>query len=315
MSTHICVTICTRERPKMLSRCLASVLPQLEASPFNTSLVIVENGDEPACREDVLRLRERFTAVRIDYELEPELGIPFARNKAVEAALKLHADWIVFIDDDEEARPDWFEKLTDAIGKWKADVFHGPVELIYPDNHPEWMRMKSFDGGAAGTILETAATNNTMASSWLFAPDGLGLRFDIRLRFTGGSDVDLFRRAVKAGAIIRWLDNVLVTERIFERRLSAKWLLGRTRREAANISTFTLDEHGFAAALRLSTARCGRLTMEIAYHTSMFALTVVWREISYQHLFKIRKKFAKASGYLFPLLGHSLKVYHKVEGE
>ena len=96
----------------MLSRCLASVLPQLEASPLNTSLVVVENGERSACRDDVLRLRERFTAVRIEYELEPELGIPFARNKAVETALNLDADWIVFIDDDEEARADWFEKLT-----------------------------------------------------------------------------------------------------------------------------------------------------------------------------------------------------------
>ncbi|MEJ2117431.1 MAG: glycosyltransferase [Alphaproteobacteria bacterium] len=306
MSKEICVTICTRERPKMLARCLSSVLPQLQASSLSASLVVVENGDQPSCRHTVLRMRERFPSVRIQYELEPELGIPFARNKAVETALSLKADWIVFIDDDEEAQADWFEKLTAAIEEWNADVFHGPVKLIYPENHPEWMRAKSFDGGARGAILETASTNNTLARARLFSDEGLGLRFDTHLRFTGGSDVELFRRAVKAGAVIRWVDDAFVTEHVSDQRLAAKWLLGRTCREAANASNLLIKEYGYRTALRVSAVRCGRLGLEAVIHATLTGLTVARPEIASRHLFRTRNKISKLTETLALLSGLSV---------
>jgi succinoglycan biosynthesis protein ExoM len=315
MNTKVCVTICTRERPNMLARCLDTVLPQLQASPLSTSLVVVENGNQPSCRHAVLRRRDRFPLVRMEYELEWELGIPFARNKAVDVALRLGADWIVFIDDDEEAQANWFEKLTAAIGEWDADAFHGPVELVYPENHPQWMRMKSFDGGVNGAILEGAATNNTMAWSRLFSSDGLGLRFDTRLRFSGGSDIELFRRAVRGGAVIRWINDAFVTVHIPPQRRSATWLLKRTRRETANASNFFIAEHGFGATLWFAARKCGRLTLEMAFHMGMAILAVRQRESAARHAFKAKSKLSKLAGLIGALVGQQLDPYRSPEGE
>lgn len=315
MSTDICVTICTRERPQMLARCLASVLPQLQHSQRNTSLVVIENGGEPTCRDAVLAMRKRFPAVRIEYELERELGIPFARNRAVEVALQIGANWIVFIDDDEEAHTDWFDKLTSAIGEWDADVYHGKVTLIYPDRHPEWMRMKSFNAGVSGTVLDTAATNNTMARARLFSEDGFGLRFDTRLRFTGGEDVELFHRAAKAGATIRWIGDAVVFERIPEQRLSADWLCKRTRSQAASAAMVVIRGHSFRTAARIIAVRCARLMLELVFHAAMATITFVAPGMYSKHHFKVQDKISKIAGYLDPMSGVFLDPYRSVEGE
>lgn len=314
MTLHICVTMCTRERPEMLSACLNSVLPQLAASTVQTTLIMVENSDNPACRDLMACFRDAFPSVRIEYLMEPELGIPFARNAGVERALKLHADWIVFIDDDEEACEGWFENLTAAASRWDADVFHGPVRLIYPADCPEWIRMKQFDGGANGTIVASAATNNTMARSRLFSASGLGLRFDTSLRFSGGSDVELFSRATRSGAMIRWIDDAVVREHVPTTRQSSRWLLLRMQRNAANTVTIIRKQHGYTSALALGLSKAGRLAIEAFTASLLLPLIAFGGEKASRQTFKIRTKLAKLRGYFLSLLGFSPKPYRNVDG-
>lgn len=298
----------------MLWTCLASVLPQLAASIHETSIIIVENSTTPTCGHVVRRFKENFPTVRLDYVVEPELGIPIARNTALDCALVLNPDWIVFIDDDEEARDGWFEQLVAAADLWKADVIHAPVELIYPPECPSWMRMKQFCGGADGTIISSAATGNTVARSWLFAEDGLGLRFDTQLRFTGGSDVDLFFRATQGGAIIRWINDAVVVEHVPEARRSPQWLLQRAQRNAANMVTLTIKRHGYLSALSLALRKAGRLSVEATGAFCMMIVLFEQSERSSRRIFKLRKKIAKLKGYLTPLLGYSVEPYRHVEG-
>ena len=314
MTLHICVTMCTRERPEMLSACLNSVLPQLAASTVQTTLIMVENSDNPACRDLMARFRDAFPSVRIEYLMEPELGIPFARNAGVERALKLHGDWIVFIDDDEEACESWFENLTAAANRWDADVFHGPVRLIYPADCPEWIRMKQFDGGANGTILTSAATGNTMAHSRLFSAAGLGLRFDTSLRFSGGSDVELFSRATRSGATIRWIDDAVVREHVPTTRQSSRWLLLRMQRNAANTVTIIRKQHGYTSALALGLSKAGRLAIEAFTASLLLPVIGFGGEKASRQTFKIRTKLAKLRGYFLSLLGFSPKPYRNVDG-
>lgn len=315
MTLHLCVTMCTRERPEMLSVCLNSVLPQLSASTIQTSLIVVENSNSSTCRDLIARFKNAFPSVRIEYVLEPEPGIPFARNAGVERALMLQADWIIFIDDDEEACEGWFENLTAAVDRWDADVFHGPVRPIYPADCPDWLRMKQFDGGADGTIISSAATGNTMAHSRLFSATGLGLRFDAGLRFSGGSDVELFSRATQSGATIRWINNAVVREHVPATRLSSRWLLLRTQRNAANTVTIMRKQHGYTSALALGLSKAGRLAVEALAATLLLPVIGFRSEKTSRHIFKIRTKLAKLRGYFFSLLGFSPKPYRNVEGQ
>lgn len=315
MNDNICVTVCTRERPQMLSACLRSVLPQLAASPVNTSLVVVENGPNPTCRELVEALARDFRTVRVEYLQELELGIPFARNAAVEAALRHGADWIVFIDDDEQADEGWLDGILNAFGNWEADIFRGPVKFIYPDGHPEWKRMKPFDGGPTGKILKSGTTNNTAARAWLFSEDGLGLRFDTSLRFTGGSDIELFNRASRHGAVIRWVREASMHEHVSGARLTSKWHLRRTERVAANKILFMIRDAGFGVALRFAMQKSFRLAIQLALQSILIPLTVIAPRRAASETFKLRNKFARMKGYMMPILGRSLEPYRTVEGE
>jgi len=303
MSEHLCVTVCTRQRDEMLKACLNSVLPQLEASDARTSLVVVENDDSPRNRQMVRELAKSYAGVRVEYHLETVLGIPFARNAAIEAALSLRADWVLFIDDDEEARPGWLEAYRAAIRRSDADVFRGPVEYIYPDDQPEWLRMKPFDGGPTGSLVRSGTTNNLAAKASLFAADGQNLRFDTRLRFCGGEDVELFQRATNNGSQIRWVGEAVTIERQRGVRLSQKWILNRTRNVSASTLSIKMDKEGTQPALSLALRRSARLVMQAALQCLIIPLLVVRPHQASHQVFKVRKKISRLHGFLLAANG------------
>ena len=76
--------------------------------------IIVENDAAAASRELVDGLRIDFADGALVYAVEPEIGIPQARNTAVHVALGLGAKFICFVDDDETVAKDWFLHLYEA---------------------------------------------------------------------------------------------------------------------------------------------------------------------------------------------------------
>jgi len=301
MTEHMCVTICTRERPQMLMACLRSVLPQLEAADVMTSMVVVENSRTATNQDAVLALRECFPSVRIEYRLEPQLGIPFARNMAVNAAIQLGADWIFFIDDDEEACAGWFSAYVTALRRWDNDVFRGPVKYIYPARQPSWLRLKSFDGGPTGTLVRRATTNNCVARAALFSSDGAGLRFDNRLRFCGGEDIELFARANKRGAYIRWVSEATVIEYQRSGRLSGRWLLERTRNVSASTLTIQKYHDGWRRACTSAGWKSLRILLQITIQLAMLPIFALKPDSGRKRIFKIRKKISRVHGMVLAL--------------
>ena len=91
--------------------------------------------------------------------------------------------------------------------------------------------------------------------SSLVRADGLALRFDEAMRFTGGSDSDFFSRAVARGAIIRWVDEAVVKEIVPEERLSLRWNLERARRSGANKVYIDEQREGRGAATAAACLR------------------------------------------------------------
>ncbi len=312
MSEHMCVTVCTRERPQMLMACLRSVLPQLEASDVKTSLVVVENDSEPKNRQAILDLSRDYPSVRVEYRLEPELGIPFARNTAVDTALELGADWIFFIDDDEEACEGWFNFYLSAITDLSSDIFRGPVDYWYPPSQPDWLKLKSQDNPATGTLVKTAITNNLVVKSYVFSPSGLNIRFDARLRFTGGSDIAFSRSATSHGVKVRWVSEARVIERQTGKRLTAAWLSARAERSAANDVQILALQQGTAAAVAFVLLRCPRLAAHAGLRAFIAACTVFNANTSARNLHRARMKFLRIRGYLRGLSGYAPRPYFDV---
>ncbi|MEM9781342.1 MAG: glycosyltransferase [Pseudomonadota bacterium] len=313
---RIAVTVCTRERPTMLQACLASIIGDAAGDRGSGAvlIVVVENDVEPSCAAAVRALDT--DAVPVVYVHEPRLGIPQARNAAVAAALARDADWIVFVDDDETVLPGWTAALKAAVARGTADVYTGPVEIVLAASRPDWMPPPKAKRRRDGTALGTAATNNTAAAARLFRPDGLALSFDERLRFTGGSDDDLFRRAVAAGVRIEWAAAMAVCETWPAARLTLSFHLDRARRVGENNMRAMRRRRGLpAACLRYLPKAIGR-----AAHGGLeVVISVLMRPIHAVRGLRLqvsgRRRIAYAVGIIRGLAGKTSAPYRDVVGK
>lgn len=96
------------------------------------------------------------------------------------------------------------------------------IRYVFPDG-TEWDRVSMANAAFSGRLVASPR-------------QGLGLRFDETLRFTGGSDTDLFLPAYQTGAVIRWSARPQVYEHLPASRLTFRWQIYRIYRIAANVS-------------------------------------------------------------------------------
>lgn len=246
---RIAVTVCTRNRRSLLESCVASIIEADVPPNVQPVLIVIENNATPDCQQLVEDLSRSLAGPwKVIYVQEAVLGIPIARNRSLEVALAENADWIAFIDDDETVDRTWLERMVSGAKEFDCDVLHGPVEFIYPDELPDWHTAKQTRRRPRGTKRRAAATNNTFMKRRLVSADGLALRFDETMRFTGGTDTDFFLRATDLGATIRWVDDAWVRETVEPSRLKMKWHWIRSLRVAANASRLYRKRKGLVVA-------------------------------------------------------------------
>lgn len=223
----IAVTIATRGRPEGCRLLVAAVLTQDIPQDWTLRVIVVDNHPGGSGLE-------LPTDVRLQVLSEPEPGIPFARNRGVEAALP-SAEVICFVDDDEVPSDDtWLRTLVEGLDRWEADVVSGPVRPVFPSGTPSWIAEHPVlrrPRRPSGQALQETYTANTAVRSTVFAG---GLRFDPAFRNTGGSDTQLFHEAHRAGARIRWVEEATVEETIPAERARVHWILARSFRIGAN---------------------------------------------------------------------------------
>jgi succinoglycan biosynthesis protein ExoM len=311
---RILVTICTRNRPKMLEACLRSVTAQAVPEGIACDIAIIENDAALTCQPIADRVAAE-TGWKIHTVLEPELGLPFARNRCGTYAVEQGYDWALYIDDDEQATPGWLATLVAAAQQNPADVYYARVVSIYPEGTPDYMALPESNKRPTGTVLTKAEGHNTMVHRRIFAADGLNLRFDTSLRFTGGSDTDFFSRVHKAGGRILWVGEAIVEETIPSNRMTLPWQLNRTFRVAINISVLHAKQRGTAASAWRSLAKgtgrvLGGLAMLPLGGVMMLARPLAGRRFA----FKAAKQVASGLGSFAYLLGIRPEPYRKVDG-
>lgn len=226
---HVAICILTRRRPRELVRLLASLDAIDVPAGVTVSIVVVENDD----RAGEAGLASRFPLRRA---LEPRIGIPFARNRALDEAAA-GADAIAFLDDDGTVEPDWLAALLRTMGETGAAVVTGPSRPRFPPGSPAWAERSGVFGPerhATGTSRPWAFTHNVLARGALFRPEGGGFRFDESMAFTGGSDKELFRRIAAAGHRIAWVEDAVAWEWYPPERVTFRWILRRSYRLGTN---------------------------------------------------------------------------------
>jgi succinoglycan biosynthesis protein ExoM len=223
---HICVCICTFQRPVLLRRLLDALPKQRQGSfPFSVSCVVVDN-DSAKSAEVVVREFVASNCFPVRYECEPDRNFASVRNRAVASS---QGDYIAFVDDDEVPVDEWLQNLLQARHAYNADAVLGPVRPYFEEKAPAWL-IRS--GLCDRPILPTGKflswgqcrTGNVLLCRKLFSVEGI--RFDPAFR-TGGEDVDFFKRAAAAGFRFVWCEEAPAYELVPASRMRAAYHLRR----------------------------------------------------------------------------------------
>jgi len=310
----VIVNICTFKRPKMLRACLDSVLAQILPEDWQLEVQIIDNDAEAVIEKDVKEWTSH-TRVPVHYFIESRRGIPFARNTACEQSLKHGADWIVFIDDDEIALESWLSAYVEAVSKYKADAYTGPVKYIFPADSADWLANKNDDGTTDGAIKPRASTNNVMIAKNVISEHGMGLSFDNKMAMMGGSDSDFFMRLVAANGKIVFVKNALVSEEVLPNRTTLLWRLKRQYRSSTNRVYINIKLYGLTRTILVSLKESLRHFLDGAIGLIFSPLFILaGKNIFKKRLYHALRHFAKLGGNILGLFGIHPEPYRVIDG-
>jgi len=215
---------------------LLSLMHQRRPDGTAVEVVVVDNEPEPNNRTGVNQFAQVFPLIfpfKLHYVHEPDQGISQARNAALTKALQLGADWIAFIDDDEEADAGWLDALYLAAVVHRADACHGRVLYTFPAGAAAW-RCKAPWGDWAdheGAELDSAGTSNVIFRAWLVRR--FNLTFCDELSRMGGEDVKFFRAFHDHGGRIVFSGKPIVTETVPWSRVTLRGFARKAHRNGA----------------------------------------------------------------------------------
>jgi succinoglycan biosynthesis protein ExoM len=226
--TNVSICICTRKRQDELKRLLDSIENINVPNDIKIKVVIVEN-DLEKCSENIVKKFSLKSKFSINYFLEPNQGLSFARNRSIKEAGEY--DFCCFTDDDQIVDSNWLIELLNCQKEFNADGVSGSTPPIFLKKVPVYIHnyhtRKIF---SYGTIIEAANTGCLLLrKEYLDLIDG---PFDKRLNFTGGEDVYLTYLITNMGGVIRYNPNAIAFEIIPENRTTIKYVIKRTYRIA-----------------------------------------------------------------------------------
>lgn len=233
----IVVAVLTFRRPDLLADFLEGYSQIALPANCHVSLLVVDNDAQASGLPTFTDWRERLPDAR--YAVEPRVGIPVARNRALDEALADGADALCFIDDDEIPEQDWLVRLVEVWQQSGASLIGGPVKVAPPPAAATPLQRvmnaslvaratRKFRGVARAAARGgrfTIVTNNWLCDlRWLAAT---GLRFDESLLMTGGSDTAFCKAASAAGCRKAWAADAVVHETIPPDRLTVGYQFWR----------------------------------------------------------------------------------------
>jgi succinoglycan biosynthesis protein ExoM len=199
---RICVAAITFRRPLMLEALLHSFLELRTPQGTELCFLVVDNDAQRSAAATVAAFNTQNSRSNVQYVVEVEPGIPFARNRALHEARTLGYSYLAFVDDDETVEPDWLVELFGAAQNRGLELVGGPVrcanwaEAVPPSRwqrlifdgirwrylHKERAAIRLYRKGRERDIV--VVTNNWLINlAW---QQRTGLLFDESLRDTGG---------------------------------------------------------------------------------------------------------------------------------
>jgi glycosyltransferase involved in cell wall biosynthesis len=225
---ELTVAICTRGRPKLLERCLRSVLalrPENDADPRHFEILVIDN-DSP----DDATGRVVSSLPGVQYVREPRPGLDFARNAAL---ARSSGTWTAFLDDDVTVDFGWLDGLEEAVAEHPdAAAVTGlvlPAELI-TEAQITFERRGGFGRGCRklrftlpaepenplfplGAGIFGAGCNMVLRTDAVRALGGFDEALDTGPSLPGGGDLDVWSRLIRAGHVLVYEPRLLAFHR------------------------------------------------------------------------------------------------------
>lgn len=249
----VVVGLITCRNPSGLAKSLAYLAGQ--ETRFTYRIIVVDNDQGLAGKKVVERYATSEGSTPVQYVVEAEAGIPFARNRLVAAFLETGADFLVMYDDDEYPAPSWLERMVDTSLATGADVVGGAVEAVLESPAVEPIRASDYDkkGGKTipgGALVESTA--NLLVTRRVFEAIQ-GEWFRRAFARTGGSDTDFLRRTAQLGFRHALAPEALVYEDIPASRITAAWWEKRAFRSGGGLVVARRMNYGILRTFAFET--------------------------------------------------------------
>lgn len=232
--THpfITVALCTHNHANRLERTLADLL-HLRVPEAPWELLIIDNASRDAT-PDILDRQAWPVGWQVRVVQEDNLGLSNARNRAIREA---RGQYLIFLDDDETADPDWLCAFEQLIEAHSPDAFGGRIEVLFEGPRPAWLTDELL--GFLGQLRHADAIIPLTERSTSFYGGNFGFRrtvcdtvgaFDATLGRkgtdnTGGEEVDFYRRLLEAGFKVWWTPEAAIHHRIQADKLDRRYFL------------------------------------------------------------------------------------------
>ncbi|HUA32896.1 MAG TPA: glycosyltransferase [Candidatus Binataceae bacterium] len=133
--TTLAIAIPTHNRAATLRDTLASVIAQRLPTEVEAECVVIDNGSTDDTAGVVTEIATS-SSIPLRGVFESRLGSSFARNRAFE---ETKADFVLFIDDDAIAEPDWAAQMLAALENRDLDAACGMVLPRWTAPPPAWL--------------------------------------------------------------------------------------------------------------------------------------------------------------------------------
>ncbi len=222
----VSIVIPTFQRPKGIERALKSVLSQ-KVNNRQIEIIVADN-DPVGSAKKIVKSIAQTSAWKIKYVHIPEPGVSNARNGAL---THVTGRFIVFLDDDMQAREGWLETLISTALKFDAGiVFSAAIAKMPNPNDPRNKYMapffsSSFPNKPEGLVYETLGTGGCLLD--MTRCDLPRPPFDTSLNETGGEDDILFDHLRQNGTKAAWSPKAKSWEIVPKGRATPEYIWAR----------------------------------------------------------------------------------------
>ena len=273
---EVAISLPTFRRPEHLLKTLQSI--ETQNTMRNFVCIVMENDPESGAGARVAADFFKKSKLRGIVVNANRRGNCSAYNAGWFTALESFENlrWIMVIDDDEVANPDWVEKMTAAAEKLDVDMVGGPQHPLFEGNaDPKWSRHPVFQPAhqTSGKVPIIYSTGNVLISVNVLRHMGYPY-LEEKFNFLGGGDSDFYSRCQREGYTFGWEKDAPVIETIPERRTEISWLNARGLRNGA-ISTLIEKRAaaGFSDKLKIVIKSLGLLAVSPFRSFALFIKT------------------------------------------